>query len=189
VTNHLQHASARQRVAAFAWDYVLIASYVVLLSLVSTIAWFGLLGRVPVEAQRSPWLYDLLAFTTLMLPVILYFGLCEASSAQATWGKRRVGLVVVSSRGDRLSIGRSLMRSGLKFLPWQIAHTCLFHIPGWPAAPGPIPTLVMGGLALAYGLVGLYLVGLVIPPAHRTAYDWVAGTRVVTAASPRWKLP
>lgn len=168
--------------AAFAWDYLLIASYVVLLSLVSTIAWFGLLGGIPVEAQRSPWLYDLLAFTTLVLPVILYFALREASSAQATWGKRRVGLLVVSSRGDRLSIGRSLMRSGLKFLPWQIAHTCLFHIPGWPVAPGPIPTPVIGGLALAYGLVGLYLVGLVIPPVHRTAYDWIAGTRVVTAA-------
>jgi hypothetical protein len=52
-------------------------------------------------------------------------------------------------------------------------------------APGPIPTLVIAGLALAYGLVGLYLVGLVIPPAHRTTYDWVAGTRVVIAASGR----
>jgi len=176
-------ASAGKRLAAFAWDYLLIASYIVILALVSSIVWLGLLGHSPGAGEGRPWLYDLLAFLTLVLPVILYFTLWEASSPQATWGKRRVGLRVVSSSGGRLSTGRSLLRSGLKFLPWQIAHTCLFHVPGWPAAPGAMPTWVIAGFGLALGLVGIYLAGLIISPAHRTAYDWIAGSHVVFETS------
>ena len=174
-----RYAGAGKRLAAFGWDYLLIASYVVLLAVVSAIVWLGLLGKAPGAAESQPWLYDLLSFMTLVLPVILYFGLSEASPTQATWGKRRVGLRVVASTGGRLSTGRSLLRSGLKFLPWQIAHTCLFHIPGWPVAPQAPPTWVTGGFALVFGLVGIYLAGLFIAPAHRTAYDWISGSDVV----------
>jgi uncharacterized RDD family membrane protein YckC len=181
----LQPATTGKRIAAFAWDYLLIAGYVILLAIVSTSIWFGVIGQSPATSGTSPWLFDLLSFTTLVLPVILYFALCEASSAQATWGKRRVGLAVVSSDGGRLSKAQSLLRSALKFLPWQIAHSSLFHIPGWPTSTGPMPPGAMAGLALAYGLAGLYLVGLLRRPGHRTIYDGLAKTLVVTATSRR----
>ena len=180
--HRVRPAGAGKRFIAFAWDYLLIAGYVILLAIVSTAVWNLLIGHSPGASGQSPWLFDLLAFVTLVFPVILYFALCEASAAQATWGKRRAGLRVVSSRGGRLTLGQSLLRSGLKFVPWQLAHTSLFHIPGWPMGIGPMPGLATTGLALAYGLVGIYLLSLVIG-SHRTVYDRVAGTLVVSSTS------
>jgi uncharacterized RDD family membrane protein YckC len=172
-------AAPGRRIAAFAWDYLVIAGYIVLLALFSSVAWFGVLGRLPGEADHSPWFFDLIAFVTLVLPVILYFAVQEASSSQATWGKRRAGLRVTAADGGRLNLRRSLLRSGLKFLPWQIAHTALFHIPGWPTAAAPPPAWVVAGFVLAYALAGIYLVGLFVPASRRTLYDRIAGAYVV----------
>lgn len=174
----LQLAPAGRRLAAFAWDYLVIAGYIVVLSIVTSLVWQSV-GGTPDTTQGGAWRYDLLAFVTLVLPVILYFALSEASRAQATLGKRRVGLRVETVEGHRLSTGRSLLRSSLKFVPWQIAHTSLFHVPGWPMAPEAPPAWVLGGFVLAFGLVAAYLAGLFVSPIHQTPYDRAAGTRVV----------
>lgn len=167
-----------KRLAAFALDYLVIAGYIVVLSIGSSLVWQSV-GGVPDPTQGGAWRFDLLAFVTLVLPVILYFALSEASRAQATPGKRRLGLRVETREGQPLTKGRSLLRSSLKFLPWQIAHTSLFHVPGWPMAPEAPPAWVVGGFVLAFGLVATYLAGLFFSPVHRTLYDWAAGTRVV----------
>jgi uncharacterized RDD family membrane protein YckC len=171
-----------RRIAAFAWDYLVIAAYIVLLAVFSSVAWFGVLGRLPGAGDHPPWLFDLIAFVTLVLPVILYFSVQEAAASQATWGKRRAGLRVTAVDGGRLNLRRSLLRSGLKFLPWQIVHTSLFHIPGWPVAPTSPPGWVVAGFAVAYVLAGIYLVGLFVPSSRRTLYDRLAGARVVAAS-------
>jgi uncharacterized RDD family membrane protein YckC len=175
----VKRSLARRRLAAFAWDYLVIAAYALVLSAISSLIWSRLSGRIP-GGEGNPWLYDLLAFTTLVLPVILYFAFSEASRAQATWGKRRTGLRVVSLEGTRLTISRSLLRSALKFLPWQIAHTSLFHIPGWPMAPETVPASATAGFIVSFALVAVYLVTLARADG-RTAYDRAAGSRVAVA--------
>ena len=65
------------------------------------------------------------AFLLLVLPVVLYFALLECSSWQASWGKRKMGLRVIDMHGIRLSFLRSLIRSLLKFVPWELTHACL----------------------------------------------------------------
>ena len=172
-----------RRVAAFGFDYLVIAAYVVVLTLVS-VSLQSALGR-PQPGQHSPWLFDVLAFATLVLPVALYFTLCEASRQQATWGKRRMGLVVMTERGERLSVARSALRSAAKFLPWQVAHTALFHIPGWPAAVETVPPLAVIGLGLSSTVAVVYLVSLVASRSRRTPYDLLAGTRVVVTPPSR----
>ena len=176
-----ESARPSRRIAAFAWDYLVVVAYIVLLAVFSSIAWFGVLGRLPGAGDRSPWLFDLIAFVTLVLPVILYFSVHEASASQATWGKRRAGVRVTTVDGGRLNMRRSLLRSGLKFLPWQIVHTALFHVPGWPLAPTEPPGWVVAGFGVAYALAGIYLVGLFVPSSQRTLYDRIAGARVVSA--------
>ena len=172
-------ASAGQRIAAFGWDYLLMAAYIVLLSAVSSLVWLrGFDGAAP-SPGAPPWGYDLLAFMTLVLPVILYFGISEGSMGQATWGKRRMGLRVVGQDGARLGTARSLLRSSLKFLPWQISHTCLFHVPGWPMNPESPPTWVVFGFGAALGLVSTYVGALVVSREGRTLYDRIAGSWVV----------
>ena len=175
--------SAWKRVAAFGLDYLVIAAYIVVLTLASVTVTSQLSSLNP-GSRTDPWVFDLLAFTTLVLPVILYFALSEASRSQATWGKRRMGLVVVSTGGQRLRAGRSLMRSALKLLPWQIAHTSLFHIPGWPTAVETIPFPAALGLWISALLASGAFASIFIAADRRTLYDRLAGTRVIVRREP-----
>ncbi len=168
-----------RRIAAFALDYLLIAGYLVVLAIVSSILAFGPLKDGWQVLKSSPELMDLVGFVTAILPVILYFTLLESSESGATWGKNRMGLRVVHMSGERLSRGRALMRSVVKFLPWQLGHTCLFHIPGWPMETQEPPVWVIGGLVLMWVVIGFYIMMLAVGPTRRTPYDWVAGSRVV----------
>jgi uncharacterized RDD family membrane protein YckC len=132
------------------------------------------------SVEYSPAAADALAFVALILPVILYCTWAESSPRQATFGKRRAGLVVVSISGGRLSRKRALLRSALKFLPWQLAHSCLFRIPGWPSDPQEPSPLIWSGLILAQALVLLTLLTLTFGQ-RRTPYDRLSGSLVVAA--------
>lgn len=168
-----------RRIAAFALDYLLIAGYLVVLAIVSSFLTFSPLKEEWQGLISSPERLDFLAFLTSILPVILYFTLLESSKGGATWGKYRMGLRVVHMSGERLSRGRALVRSAVKFLPWQLAHTCLFHIPGWPMEPQETPVWVIAGLVLTWVAIGFYVVSLVVGPRRRTPYDWISGSQVV----------
>ena len=178
--NGIQYAGFAKRLKAFALDYLLISGYILLLAAVSMAAikiswWLGLSLRWP----KNPILADLMAFVTLILPVALYFTLTESSLNQATWGKRKAGLRVVNADDRKLTRKQANIRALVKLLPWQIAHTCLFHIPGWPLAVTTIPPWVTFGFVLVYLLVGIYAASALISKKHRTPYDWAAGSYVI----------
>ena len=176
------YAGFFKRIYAFALDYLVIAGYLLLLTGVILGSNF-LFGSFEIWSStfESPIIRDLVAFFTGILPVILYFTFQESSAAQATWGKRKIGLKVVDKRGERLSKLRALGRSLLKFFPWQLAHTALFNIPGWPMAPETPATWVVICMVMSQGLVIIYLLFLAIHKAHQTPYDFVAGTYVIRA--------
>jgi uncharacterized RDD family membrane protein YckC len=175
--NSIMHspAGAARRLAAFAIDYVIVSTYAILLAIVS-------LQLLPSKGAglsfSATWMFDALAFASLVLPVTLYFAVSEASSRGATVGKWRMRLAVVDADGSRLPFRRSLLRSALKFLPWQIAHTSLFHIPGWPTAVEGIPAAAAVGLVASQALVAVFVIGL-LTPRRRTLYDAASGSHVV----------
>jgi len=164
-----------KRLLAFFFDYLLIVAYLLVLAAVG----FGLLAVSAPLPTDSPYILDLIAFVTAVLPVILYFTLLEGGRRQATWGKRRVGIQVTTVNHKPLTYRQSFIRSLIKFAPWQAAHTSLLHIPGWPFAVEAVGTASMVGLTVAQGLVLLYILLLLFTPTGRTTYDWVAGTMVV----------
>jgi uncharacterized RDD family membrane protein YckC len=131
-----------RRVGAFGLDYILISGYLIVLGGVCSFLVFGPLKEHWQGLAAGPVLSDLIAFVMAVLPVMLYFTLLESSVAAATWGKRRMGIKVVRVDGAPLTRARALLRSAIKFAPWQLAHTCLFHIPGWPFATETPPTWV-----------------------------------------------
>ncbi len=143
-----QQAGLRPRLLAFALDYLLIAAYAIALAAVTFAASASPLRSTLAVITATPASRDAVAFVTIVLPVILYFALQEGSARQGTWGKRRLGLRVTALDGGQLPLGRAFVRALVKFLPWQIAHTCLFHIPGWPLAPTAPPAWVTGGFIL-----------------------------------------
>jgi len=161
------------RAAAFALDYLPIAGYLALLTAVGAglgsafpeaVAWaFG-------QAARA----QAIGFALVTLPVGLYFALSETSRWQATWGKRRLGLIVVGPGGGRLGLGRSLARTAVKFVPWELAHAAVWGI---ALAGGEPATVHLVLLATVWTLVGANVAGIGF--GRRASYDVVAGTRVV----------
>jgi len=179
-TDSFQYAGFAKRLKAFAFDYLIICGYIILLAGVTmtTIKISGLLG-LSLQWPENPILADLMAFVTLVMPVILYFTFQESSAKQSTWGKRKAGIRVVNAHGDRLTCGQAFVRSLVKMTPWQIAHTSLFHIPGWPLTVTTFPPAAITGFILVYVLVGIYIAAVFISKKHCTPYDWVSGSYVI----------
>lgn len=175
-------AGLRVRVFAFALDYVLICAYIIVLALASFLLLSGPLQSYAGQLFATPFSRDLIAFSTLILPVLCYFIACERSATQATWGKHRFGLQVVDSVGRRISIRRAIIRNSAKFAPWQLAHTCLFHIPGWPLTPQTPPVTVLFGFGIVWLLLGASITSILISSRRQALYDYLASTLVVMSA-------
>ncbi len=129
----------------------------------------------------SPIRGELTGFLMLTLPVTLYFAISEHSTAASSWGKRRLGLRVVTAGGGRLGLARSLLRSGLKFAPWELAHAAIWQFTF--AGPRP-PAALDVVLGVVWLLVGLNFLSALIDRRHRALYDLLAGTAVLQVRPP-----
>ncbi len=175
-------ASLSNRVLAFGYDYLLISAYLIALGLVTIVVMKNVDAEVWDSFFSSPLRSDLVAFLVSVLPVALYFARMESSEKQASWGKTRRQLKVMNANGERLSFGTALIRSFLKLLPWQIAHTCLFNIPDWPMNPGTPPTWVMVGLSLVWIIVLGYALSIAARRSRQSIYDQILRIQVVETA-------
>lgn len=164
-----------RRALAFAVDYVAIAEYLLVMTATMAIVSLAFPG-VRRALFGTPERGELSGFLLVTLPVTLYFALGESGPSQATWGKRRLGLKVVDRQFGRVSRARALARTVLKFVPWELAHACIWRLSFDPQSPSP---LVYLGLATVWVLVGLNIVSLVLSPQRQTIYDKLSGTRVV----------
>lgn len=168
-----RYAGFWKRVGAFALDYLVILLYLGILGLVGLLmnSFGGAFAWLFAERVRA----QLSGFLLVTLPVTLYFALGESSPQKATWGKRRLGLQVTDKDGERLSVWRSLARTTLKFIPWEIAHTFVWTI---AFSPADTPPWANAGIILVYALIGLNLAFLIFTKKHQTIYDLLAGTFV-----------
>ncbi len=167
-------ASAARRLLAFAADYVVIALYIIALTAVG-VALSGAGSDVPTTGADKIQGH-LLAFLVLTLPVILYFALFERFAAGATPGKRLSRLAVASGDSAVPGLVQTFLRNALKFLPWELAHTAIWHVPGRPFLD-PMPTLNLVVCIAALLIAGLYVVTL-FGPSRRTPYDVLSRTTV-----------
>ena len=168
------YAGFWQRAGAFALDYVIILLYLIAITLLGLV--------VNSMSSLNQWLFaariraQLTGFLLLTLPISLYFALSESATRQATWGKRKLQLKVMDHNGNRISLWRSLARTGLKFIPWELSHTLIWAI---YFAPETNSNLVNYGFVLVYMLIGLNLVSLLMTKKHQAIYDLLAKTYVV----------
>ncbi|WP_274652603.1 RDD family protein [Paenibacillus humicola] len=165
------YAPVRRRMLAFLLDYIFIACYLALLS------GAGLLAR-PVMVSlftHGVWTAELAGFLMLTLPVALYFGLSEGSGSHATWGKRKMGIRVARADGRPLGFGVSLLRSAVKFAPWELAHFTIWRL----VLPSGSPAYAVNALLiLVYVLVLAYLISPFLNKRRQSLYDAAAGTVV-----------
>ncbi len=167
----MRYAGSSRRAPAVACDLPVIVAWAVF----AGIAGIGL-NAIAGSQPRSPWSLDLQAFLTLILPVILTFGYQEGSTRQATFGKRRFRLIVTDVSGRPPGYRRAIIRSGVKFLPWQLGHTAVFHLLAGSTSLGFVMLSIGAQL-----IVLASLLTMAIDSRHRALHDWVAGTRVLEA--------
>ena len=164
-------ASLGGRASAFLADYVVIFGYLVLLRALAAVfpsvrSWFASES----SAHAS-------AFLFLTLPVCAYFFLCEGSKFGATVGKRLLHIRVVNPSGEPLGFTRSMIRTVVKFTPWELSHTALWRIHfGVPLAAG---SAAFWFLVATWSLILVYGATLIFNRRHRALYDLIAGSEVV----------
>lgn len=168
---NLKSVSFGTRIISFLWDYIIILGYIILLIGVFYIAKPILIPLFTASALSA----EITGFLLITLPVYLYFALCEGSKSHATWGKQRMGIVVVDVHGQPCGLGRSLFRSALKFIPWELSHFTIWHM----VIPSGYPDYIIYILlATVYGWVFIYLLCAFISKNKQTLYDFIAGTVV-----------
>lgn len=172
-------ASAVRRIGGYSLDFLVIVAYGGALFGVSIALFRPVLERPP-----NPLVGQLIGFVMLTAPVVLYFAFCEASVWQGTIGKRLLRLRVTDLAGRRATLWRTLLRAGVKFLPWEIGHTCVHQIV-YLSQVYPdrgLPVWVQLALVISLVLPGWY-VGSMFIGSRRTPYDRISGTVVVRSGA------
>lgn len=162
-------APASLRLLAFAIDWIIIAAWG---GILFGLVWWSNDGS-PV-APAGPWQGQAIGILSMTLPVVFYFGLCEASAGQGTLGKRLLGLRVSQRNGARAPRRQTLLRAAMKFLPWELGHLLAQQaffageegIPRWAFLPG----------VLSFALPAWWLTSLIVQ--GRTPYDRCSQTVV-----------
>jgi uncharacterized RDD family membrane protein YckC len=165
-----------KRLKAFAIDYFIIAIYIGFL--------FGatlLISRIfhLHPGNTDPVTAELIAFTTLTLPVILYFVISENGRYAGTIGKRKLGLHVMSNTLIKASPAQLLLRNFIKFLPWELAHFFIYRLFSFTSINKPIPDWVLAGLIISQALAIIYLLCVIFIKNNRSIYELISQTRVV----------
>ena len=169
--------SFKIRIYAFLLDYLLIVVYGVFV--VGTISILFPTYISPLFSY-SAITAELTGFLLVTLPVSLYFILFESSKWQGTWGKRRMGIQVVDNCGKRIGFGRSVIRTAIKFFPWEVAHFCIYRLI-LPTDLSEVTVYVLlNGVNLA---IISYLIIPLTNQQKKNVYDWIAGTKVVRSDS------
>jgi len=168
-------AGLRRRALAFLADYAVIAAWIA----VVVAAGFWLRAVAPNLAGSlfgDPVMAEVTGFIVLTLPVALYFALAEAGPRGATLGKARLGIRVIGDSTTTISVGRSLLRTALKLVPWELSHAVIWRY----ANPGSAPdALLTAGLVVVWGLVGANLAAALLDERRRSLYDRLSRTCVV----------
>ena len=160
-----------RRLRALLGDVVLVLPWVAFAGAV------GLGLRVVDAAPTTPVGRDALAFVTLVGPTTVTAAWLESGPRRATPGKRWAGLQVVGLDGGTLPRHTALLRSVVRFLPWQLAHTAVFHLVDGSTSPAWFAVSVAAQATVLLSWV-------LVARDGRALHDRVTGARVVPAATP-----
>jgi uncharacterized RDD family membrane protein YckC len=131
--------------------------------------------RITPQTPRQVWVATVLSFS---IPVWLYFTLGDHSRSGATIGKKLFRLRVLRVGGSRVSLSRSLARTAIKLLPWEMAHLFGF------ALAQEVGAVVQGaGLIAANVLAVVYLIVLLATRGRLSVHDLLVDTNVVSKPS------
>ncbi|WP_338452887.1 RDD family protein [Niallia oryzisoli] len=169
----MTYAPFKIRIFAFLIDYLVIVLYGIFVVGTISIVFRSYISPL---FSSSPVIAEFTGFIMMTLPVSLYFIFCECCQWQGTLGKRKMGIRVVDGNGQCIGIGRSAIRTAIKFLPWEVAHFGIWRI----MLPTDFSEITVYVILNAVNLVILlYLIIPLTNKKRKNIYDWIAGTEVV----------
>ncbi|MEQ9064876.1 MAG: RDD family protein [Vicingaceae bacterium] len=118
---------------------------------------------------------QLYVLTSISIPVWMYFAYFDSEKSKGTFGKRIFKLEVRDNKNQKISFGKSLLRTISKLLPWEIAHIgVIFPTPIYYENEPAVRILSYVGLLL----FTIYVISIWTDSRKQTIYDKVIGTVV-----------
>src|SRR5690554_4516269 len=110
-----------RRAAAYLLDVIICFAAFASLQLA---VWTPLRTALGIGAEwfQSGWNTQLYTLLTISLPVWVYFTFTQSSAAQATPGKRILGIQIERQDGGHVSRWQAFLRSLIVLLPWELSH-------------------------------------------------------------------
>lgn len=167
------HAGLWLRLKAFAFDYLLIFGYMMVLLIFSVF----LMPSIQGWFQDSRFTAQLAGFFLLTLPISLYFIFSDSSIGKQSFGKWRVCIRVVDENNRPISVFRAFFRTVLKFLPWELSHFMAYRMIYLGTGDALMMDYLLGGLV--YILILLYIFMTIFTKNKQSVYDRLTKTYVV----------
>lgn len=161
------------RLKAFAADYLLIFGYLLLVIVVSVFLIPSLQGLF----QASPGTAQQTGFLLVTLPVSLYFVVADSRLGRQSFGKRKIHIRVVDENHQAISVYRAIVRTALKFLPWELSHFMAYRMIYLGDGAVQVMDYMIGGLI--YALIFLYILMALFTKNKQSLYDRITKTYVV----------
>lgn len=162
-----------RRIAAYLLDCILIFIFAVTLGII----FVSVTQRLNLTITESPITGQFIGFATLTFPAILYFVTTETSNRQASFGKRLFKLKVQTLNGQKAPINKCFARALILLLPWEVAHTAIWHSAPRPFIDTPSNASLIVMIA-AQLIVVMYLFVAIATP-KRSVAERIVGLEVV----------
>lgn len=173
----MEYAGFWRRLAAALIDgLIVMALQVALVFVLMATNVLSLAGVEMGAAEYNRAVLDIYIIGAMLLPLeILFFAVMEASSVQATPGKMVLGAKVTDLDGQRLSLGRAILRVVLKLFPSIVTLAVSVAVYALSSKPEDLSGLIS---LISLALVLLYLV-IPFSIKKQGLHDMVAGALVV----------
>lgn len=161
------------RLKAFTLDYLWIFLYLCLVGLLTMV----IAPNLQDYFNGPAGIAQLTGFLLVTLPVSLYFAIGDSFLFKGTYGKRKMKIQVVDGQGQPIGIMRSIVRTILKFLPWELSHFLVYRLVSLGEGEFPLHLMLIG--SLVYLLIFVYILSVIFSKENRSLYDRLSGTKVV----------
>ena len=160
------------RFKAFLFDYILIFAYLALLVVLNVF----LFPSMQELFQGSLIKAQFVGFLMVTLPISIYFILSDSVFGGQSFGKKKMGILVVDENGKALSIPRAAFRTVLKFLPWELSHFLVYRLVFIGDEAVPLSYSLIG--TVIYAFMFVYILTSIFTKKKQSLYDIIAKTYV-----------
>lgn len=167
------NATFIMRFKAFMLDYLLILSYLAVLAIFNIF----IVPSVQSLFSGSLLVAQFTGFLMVTLPVSIYFIISDSVIGKQSFGKKKMGIMVVNERHEAIRIHHAIGRTLLKFLPWELSHYLVYRLVYLGDAEVPLNYYIIGGTI--YALMFVYILTTLFTKRKKSLYDIVVRTQVI----------